>query len=278
MSHDATRWALRQRGLNPAQWRVLYWLAHHHNGKTGQCNPQQSTLADECEISRASVNRCLDALVEKGLIKRRPTFDPVTKKQRATQYDLKLGAAAQQPEFDFDQEEKAMSQNDTRPQDVVPPCPEMRHGIEGENDQNPCLKNDETRVSKCDTKNIGIEQGSLCAEDAHTQFNILWDVFPKPRDQEKSEKLFLDAVSRGVDPDHIISSAKQYAAEQKGNGLQYVAGLGRWLEAERWKDFDPVPEKSSTVDEDELIRQMCNSPSPAVRQAGFKLRQKKGVS
>ena len=39
MSHYMTALAMKQKGLKPAAKVVLYWIADHHNGETGQCNP-----------------------------------------------------------------------------------------------------------------------------------------------------------------------------------------------------------------------------------------------
>lgn len=70
MSRVATTWALEQRGLKPAAKIVLIQLADHHNKDTGQCNPRIGLLAEECEMSRATVFRYLNELEERGLIER----------------------------------------------------------------------------------------------------------------------------------------------------------------------------------------------------------------
>ena len=67
MSHAATNWAIRQRGLKPAAKIVLWHLADCHNGHTGQCNPRQALLAEMCEMSRSTLNAHL-AELEKWLV------------------------------------------------------------------------------------------------------------------------------------------------------------------------------------------------------------------
>lgn len=64
-----TALAMRQTGIKPAAKIVLYWLADHHNGETGQCNPSINRLAKCCEMSRRSVENNLQSLQEAGLIK-----------------------------------------------------------------------------------------------------------------------------------------------------------------------------------------------------------------
>ncbi|WP_439604514.1 helix-turn-helix domain-containing protein [Shinella sp.] len=67
MSHDATNWANKVRGISCAEARVLWHLADCHNPVFG-CYPKQEYLADACEIDVRSVRRCLDSLRSKGHI------------------------------------------------------------------------------------------------------------------------------------------------------------------------------------------------------------------
>lgn len=89
MSHYMTALAMKQQGLKPATKIVLYWLADHHNGDTGDCFPSLNLLARECEMSRPTVVKHLNELEGKGLIVR-------TKRQRgngsqtSTAYNLNL--------------------------------------------------------------------------------------------------------------------------------------------------------------------------------------------
>ncbi|WP_202910047.1 helix-turn-helix domain-containing protein [Tabrizicola thermarum] len=87
MSHHATNWAIQQRGLQPATKLVLWYLADRHNPDFG-CFPSQEQLAADCEMSRRSVNRHLDELEQRGLIRREERIDPRTKRQRPTRYVL----------------------------------------------------------------------------------------------------------------------------------------------------------------------------------------------
>lgn len=153
MSHAATNWAIRQRGLKPATKIVLWHLADCHNGHTGQCNPKQSTLSDMCEMSRSTLNLHLEKLEALGLIRRVSSIDEATKRQRPTHYVLAL-----------DDADKAVSENKTRAQlvdhpslDIAEPCPESGHGSVSENRQKPCPNLADYRVLKSDTKNLGRE-------------------------------------------------------------------------------------------------------------------------
>ena len=70
MSHDATNWAMKLRGLAPTEKIVLYYLADCHNAQTGFCRPTLDVMADLCEMSRSTIVLCLKYLERRGLIKR----------------------------------------------------------------------------------------------------------------------------------------------------------------------------------------------------------------
>lgn len=125
MSHAATHWAIQQRGLAPATKLVLWFLADRHNPDFG-CFPSQEQLARDCEMSRASVNRHLEELESRGLIRRERRVDPQTRRQLPTRYRLAFEAG-------FAVAPGAGSAPD--------PCPEMRHGsgTEDERAAGPCL-------------------------------------------------------------------------------------------------------------------------------------------
>lgn len=126
MSHEATNWAIKTKGLRPITKIVLWHLADCHNPSAG-CFPTQEYLAAQCEISRASINRQLDLLEAEGFIRRHSRVDPETKRQLPTRYRLAF-------EEGFE------------PQDIVSRVSEIDTDLEGE----PCLTDDESRVSEND--------------------------------------------------------------------------------------------------------------------------------
>jgi len=68
MSHEATNWAIKQRGLKPATKIVLWYLCDRYHPDHG-CFPSQETLAEDCEMSVRSVYTHITELQEKGLLK-----------------------------------------------------------------------------------------------------------------------------------------------------------------------------------------------------------------
>ena len=87
MSHEATCWAVKQRGLSCAAKVVLWHLADRFHPDNG-CFPQQARLAADCEMSRSSLNVQLDALEKAGLIRREQRHDEGTKQRLPTRYRL----------------------------------------------------------------------------------------------------------------------------------------------------------------------------------------------
>ena len=87
MSHDATNWAIQQRGLKPATKIVLWFLCDRHNPDFG-CFPTQARLADDAEMSISALNDHLAKLEELRLIHRIRAHDPRTHKRQATRYIL----------------------------------------------------------------------------------------------------------------------------------------------------------------------------------------------
>ncbi|MBT9386959.1 helix-turn-helix domain-containing protein [Pseudooceanicola sp. CBS1P-1] len=99
MSIEAMNWAFAQRELKPATKLVLVFLANCHNQHTRRCDPSQQTLAEECCISRSTVNVHLNELERLGLIRRVQRSDKATRKQLSSLYllgcDFQEEAAAQ---------------------------------------------------------------------------------------------------------------------------------------------------------------------------------------
>ena len=123
MSHDATNWAIQQRGLKPATKIVLWFLCDRHNPDFG-CFPTQARLADDAEMSISALNDHLAKLQELRLIHRVRVHDPHTHKRLATRYILGF-------EDGFPQEpapETADGLSGTDEEQDDDPTPESGHG------------------------------------------------------------------------------------------------------------------------------------------------------
>lgn len=135
MSHDATGWAIKQRGLKPATKIVLWQLCDRYHPDNG-CFPSQDTLAADCEMSRSSVNEHLTALEEASLIAREQRRDGPTNRQKSTRY-----------RFAFEDGFAALKAAGNKES----PCPESGHGAVSGKSPEPCPENGESRVQNPDT-------------------------------------------------------------------------------------------------------------------------------
>lgn len=165
MSHAATNWAIQQRGLKPTTKIVLWHLCDRFNPDFG-CFPSQEQLADDCEISRSTLNEHLALLETAGLIRRVQRLNLGNKRQMPTRYIL-----AFEPGFTQDQPTPCPKighggdvQNDlpfappenaaeiaTSPVDRQPPCPETGRGAVSDFDPEPCPETAPSRVRNPDS-------------------------------------------------------------------------------------------------------------------------------
>lgn len=70
---------------------------------------------------------------------------------------------------------------------------------------------------------------------APSAFERFWRVFPRVKDRITSERVFLEAVKSGVDPEYIVSAASEYRAEKKGEAGQFLCPSDVWLSEKRWE-------------------------------------------
>lgn len=275
MSHEATIWAIKQtgKGLSPGAKLVLWHLADRHNPDFG-CFPKQDRLAADCEMSRSTVNEHLSTLEAKGLIRRERRTDPRTRRQMPTRYVFAFeaefgdeppvgggvsgggasGAGGRADRHravrgsDSASADHAQQQENGTKKAVEKPCPESGHGSEtvSEIAEEPCPEIGESRVRLSGHVEPVREPLRDCvggASAAHIPkgFEDFWKAHPRPRDRDKSIKLFADAVEAGVDPKRITKAAERYADENAGNKAMYVAYSSNWLEARRWEDYPNDP-------------------------------------
>jgi DNA-binding MarR family transcriptional regulator len=198
MSHYMTALAMKQSGLKPAAKIVLYWLADHHNESTGACFPSLKTLAQECEMDKATVIRHLDALENAGLIERHErTRDNGS--QTSTAYTLRLTPVAER--------------------------------------DSPCRKMQQAPVAKCDTHNLGIynlgnKQDISCALDGFAEF---WERYPRRIGKAAARKAYVKAM-KAATHDDIMFGLSQQMPSLASREQQYIPHPSTWLTQERWND------------------------------------------
>ena len=168
MSHEATNWAIKQRGLKPTTKIVLWHLCDRFNPDYG-CFPSQDRLAEDCEISRSTLNEHLSQLEAAGLLRRVPRLNPVTKRQMPTRYILGFepGFTPHEPDPCPETGHGNLADGETCAEPapfeddmhICPePCPETGHGAGdrpvSDFDPDPCPENPKTRVRNPDTNPV----------------------------------------------------------------------------------------------------------------------------
>lgn len=228
MSHEATNWAVKQKGLRPIAKIVLWHLADCHNPVQG-CFPTQEYLAGEAEVSRASVNRILTELEQAGIIRREQQIDQETRRQLPTRYRLAF--------------EKGFE-----PLDV-----EGRvSGLDTEEKREPCLKNEQSRVSKSEVS-VSHSSETLTSNrtskgtgngSARVSFEEIWNAFPRRRMTNRTEAEVEFAKLTDQETSRCLVAAKrfhQWHVEDAANrnetpetALEFRVGLPKWLRSGAW--------------------------------------------
>jgi hypothetical protein len=165
MSHAATNWAIQQRGLKPTSKIVLWHLCDRFNPDFG-CFPSQEQLAEDCEISRSTLNEHLTLLETAGLIRRVQRLNPGNKRQMPTRYILafepgfaqhqgapcpKIGHGSDaQDDFPLAPTENAAKIAESLT-DNSTPCPETGRGAVSDFGPEPCPENAPSRVRNPDS-------------------------------------------------------------------------------------------------------------------------------
>ena len=210
MSHYMTALAMKQKGLKPATKIVLYWLADHHNGETGECFPSINRLADVCEMSRRSVEGHLDILETLGLI------------QRVNQYRDTGGKTSNK--YILGLSENLSEQDDTQNLRMV--CEKSAQG----DTQN-------LRMNNLGINNLGKETNISSSDDDGVDyyFDQLWEEYPRKVGKAQAKKAFKTA-SKKINFYDLLPKLEAYVLTLEGKETQFIPHLATWLNGERWKD------------------------------------------
>lgn len=253
MSHAATNWAIRQKGLKPATKIVLWHLCDRHHPDHG-CFPKQQTLAEDCEMSRSALNVHLDKLEELGLIRRETSRDGQTKQQRPTRYILSF-------EGEF-----PVSENRTQQREAVSGIrTETVSGNEALSEkavsgfqQKPCPDFDDSRVRNPDSIEKTVSEPvrepvsfppsfpPTAKPKKNSQpssppgFEEFWAAYPRQVAKPKARVAYAKALTK-AGAATILNAMLAYAEIRRGADPQFTAHPATWLNGERWNDkIEPI--------------------------------------
>lgn len=241
MSHEATNWAVKQRGLRPIAKIVLWHLADCHNPTMG-CFPTQEYIAGEAEVSRASVNRILTELEHAGVIRREQQIDQVSRRQLPTRYRLAF-------------------ENGFEPLHV-----EGRvSGLDTEEKAEPCLKNEQSRVSNS-AVSVSHSSETLTSKGTsnltgngseRASFDEVWAVFPRRRMTSRTEAVAAFDALTDAETHRCVIAAKRFRQwhiedSQARNATpesqaEFRVGLGKWIRSGAWIEALTVLLKADPV-------------------------------
>ena len=214
MSHYMTALAMKQKGLKPATKIVLYWLADHHNGETGECFPSINRLADVCEMSRRSVENHLETLETLGLI------------QRVNQFRDRGGKTSNRYLLELTGTSENDSSADTDTQNLRMVCEKSAHG----HTQN-------LRMNNLGINNLGKETNISSSDDDGVDyyFDQLWEEYPRKVGKAQAKKAF-KAASKKINFYDLLPKYMSYVLTLEGKETQFIPHLATWLNGERWND------------------------------------------
>lgn len=176
MSHDATNWAIKQRGLKPALKVVLWNLCDRYHPDNG-CFPSQETLAEDCEVPRSTLNVYLETLEQVGLIAREQRRQKGSQKQERTRYRFAFEAGFTRVCADK-------------------PSPETGHGdtaeAESRNEAEPSPENGNSRVQNLDSNLVRepVSEPVNLRESASEGFEKAEGDKPQAESREATERSF----------------------------------------------------------------------------------------
>ncbi|WP_341236107.1 helix-turn-helix domain-containing protein [uncultured Sulfitobacter sp.] len=226
MSHAATHWlaTVPPNDMTHGEFRVLFHLCDCHNASMG-CFPKQTYLRDHTGLSNGGLNKALGELERKGLIRRKQERDERTNRQKPTRYVLGFELS------DVPEPTPLSGAGSVSTFGAVPsPLLEgsVSTGVESYIEEPVREPVKEPCASEADPQTIGISP---------TFLEEFLEVHPRPGDPVETEAALKKAIAAGTDPAAILSGAKAYALEQKGNELRFVSYSQNWLTRQGWVQF-----------------------------------------
>jgi len=245
MSIEAINWALNHAPqfededprTRPHLAFVLIGLANHADPQGRNAWPANETLCRYTRLSESTVRRCLQKLLELGVIRlgdpelqafhnRRPGYRP-------TVYDLVMrGVSYQQPGVSQENGEGCHTGSGMTPEPSLnrPSEPE-EISLELDLPESPS-KND-ARPSEID--------GDLLAS-----FEAFWVVYPRKVSKSGAQRKFEQAVKSGVAPGLIQRGVERYARQRAGQDPAFTKHPTTWLHNGCWADeHESAPRSTS---------------------------------
>lgn len=227
MSHYMTALAMKQKGLKAATKIVLYWLADHHNGETGDCFPSHKRLAECCEMTRQSIINNLKILEEKNLINIISRFRE-NGSHTSNIYQLLL--------IDSDKDNEVVKNLDEGSKENLPKV------VKKDNTLN--LVNNNLVIEHKIPNEYKDYYGS--------SFDYFWMLYPRKIGKAKAWVAFKKACEK-VNENILLNKVREFSIAMEGQEKRFIPHAATWLNQKRWED---EIEHNDNVDEN--FRNMVN--------------------
>ena len=216
MSHYMTALAMKQKGLRPATKVVLYWIADHHNGETGDCFPSINRLANLCEMSRRSVETHITALEDQKLLTRKAQYRD-TGGKTTNSYSLCLIST---------------HDNSDDAQNLRRGSAKSAHG-----------DTQKLRMNNLVRNNLGNKTNNI--DQNENNFNKFWTTYPRKIGKAAAKQSFFTALQK-TNADKIIEASRDFGNSMQDQEKKFIPHPRTWLRQKRWEDVLEIPEINGT--------------------------------
>lgn len=239
MSHEATNWAIKQRGIKPASKVVLWHLADRFHPDHG-CFPSKETLSHDCEMSERSVYDQIVLLEKSGLLivaKR----GGKTASGKFTSNEYILGCDPR-----FSQHKAKPSANSAVGKSASKPSANSRENRRQILPSNPVREPVREPVNKKTNK-----------KDFDDEFEFLWQSNPNKKGKDAAKRAWFKALKKS-DYEAIAHGLSRYFKAWSAEGVDpyFMTTVTAWLNDEAWETNAHMPNRRQTTD-DQLNKLMA---------------------
>lgn len=248
MSFKVTAWAVKQKVNFPATKLVLILMAGYADDN-GVCWPSQTCIANAAQMSRRSIIRHINALVEGGFLTKESRFD-AEKGQMSNIYRILNSAeideepceAVSQPPVT-----KEANPSETVSQAPVTPCHNPSDTVSHKSIIEPIIDNIPPIIPQ---KPKPARKRKADTVVAYTpEFEAFWAAYPKRQGGNpkfEAWNSYSRLISAGVTHDAIMAGTLAYAAQV--DDPRYVAQAVTFLNQRRFEDdYKPVAAKKVRI-------------------------------
>jgi hypothetical protein len=222
MSNRVNQIVLERKVGSPTRKAVLVYMAYRASDDGSGFWAGKSRMARELEMNQRTVKFCIKDLLATGLISavgKRPCSGGHT---IIYQLNLKAILALEPANAAIDdkfEESRGLSS-------------------QGVNDVHPPSETDSPKVVHDVHPNhpSTIQEPSVARATSDLEFEDFQNAHPRPKDPEKTRRMFDKVVLSGTTAADLIKAADIFREQQKGQTHRFITGSDKWLESRGYED------------------------------------------